>query len=382
MQTDFFLFLLLVCYAGATLWQMLVCCGIYARFALYRGEKNRLQEREKNTLLLPFSVIICARNEADNLRRHLPSVLQQDYAGEWEVLVVDDDSSDNSPDVLAALQSVYPRLKYLTLKNKVLKGKKYALEQGILSASNEYLLLTDADCAPVGNKWLACMAELFTSKSDTEIVLGFGPMQTTTGMLNRWIRFETAHTALQYFSFALAGMPYMGVGRNLAFTKQTFERVGGFAEHRHIPSGDDDLLVNAAANSHNTVICLYPGSFMYSAGKTNWSEWLAQKRRHLGASTVYRPLHKWLLAAIGLSLVFHYFFLFLLLVTVQYAVPALLLYVVRQVMLHFLYKRVFTLLQCRDLLWYTPLMDAGMAIYTGIVVPWFLWVKRSDMGWK
>lgn len=382
MQTDFFLFLLLVCYAGATLWQMLVCCGIYARFALYRGEKNRLQEREKNTLLLPFSVIICARNEAENLRSHLPSILQQEYDGVWELLVVDDDSSDDSIAVLEDLQSVYPRLRYLPLKNKSSRGKKHALEQGIMASQYEYLLLTDADCMPVGNKWLADMAESFAVQPKTEIVLGYGPMKEMPGMLNRWIRFETAYTALQYFSFALARMPYMGVGRNLAFSKQIFERTGGFEAHRHIPSGDDDLLVNAAANSHNTAVCVSRDSYVYSAGKTNWPAWLAQKKRHLGASTSYRPLHQWLLASIGLSLVFHYFFLFLLLITLKHAVFALLLYAVRQIVLYILYKRVFRVLQCRDLIPWIPLLDVGMAVYTGMVVPWFLWVKRSDVRWK
>ena len=105
MQTDFFLLALLWCYSGVTLWQMLVCCGIYARFAFFSTEKNRLQERQKNKLPPPFSVIICARNEAENLQRYLPAVLQQEYPGEWEVIVVDDASSDATAGVVLDFQA-------------------------------------------------------------------------------------------------------------------------------------------------------------------------------------------------------------------------------------------------------------------------------------
>jgi len=360
---------------------MLVCCGIFARFALFSGEKNRLQERQKNTLPLPFSLIICARNEAENLRKHLPRILEQQYDGDWELLLVDDDSSDDTAAVVQGFQDEYPFLRLIRLKDKHLSGKKTALQQGILACKYEHVLVSDADCSPVGSGWLAGMAEVLTVRPQTEIVLGYGPMQPSGGGLNRWIRYETTHTAVQYFSFALAGIPYMGVGRNLAFKKKTFGRVGGFEAHLHIPSGDDDLLVNAAADRHNTAICIDPETFVFSEGKTTWKAWLRQKKRHLSASAVYRPAHQWLLASVSISQVFHYFFLLLFLLSGNLPGIPLLFYTIRLIALLLIYARIFSHLKCLDLLKWVPLYDIGITIYYGIFVPYFLWFQKREADW-
>lgn len=382
MQTDLFLLALLWCYIGATLWQLLICCGIFARFARYPKEKNRLQERQKNRLVPSFSLIICARNEAENLRLHLPAVLEQKYAGEWELLLVDDASTDGTPALIRSLQEQYPQLKYLRLNEKAGSGKKYALEKGIAAGRYDHLLLTDADCEPAGPFWLDQMAIALTRQLETEIVLGYGPMKETGGMLNRWVRFETAHTAMQYFSFALAGLPYMGVGRNLGFKKQAFKRVGGFEEHLHIPSGDDDLLVNAAGTRRNTVICTVPETFVFSEGKTTVRNWLLQKRRHLRASSAYHPAHQGLLASISLSQVFHYFFLLMLLLFSKDLLLPLSLYVLRISILFWIYRSVFSTLRCKDLLAWFPLLDVLLTVYYGIFVPLYLLTGRKKLAWK
>jgi hypothetical protein len=81
-----------------------------------------------------------------------------------------------------------------------------------------------------------------------EIVIGYGAYNKRPGLLNKIIRFETFHSALQYLSFALAGTPYMGVGRNLSYKKDVFLRNKGFSSINHIPGGDDDLFINKVAN--------------------------------------------------------------------------------------------------------------------------------------
>ncbi len=372
MQTNFFLLALLWCFFGATFWQLFFCWSVFARFAFYSNQKNRLQERQNNTLLTPFSVIICARNEANNLRRYLPGILAQEYDSDWELLVVDDASADDTQAVLQAFQSEYPRLNVLRLTEKPFPGKKYALEKGIEASKYAHILLTDADCQPAGPHWLLHMAETLNQSSETEIALGFGPMKAAQGTLNRWARFETAHTAMQYFSFALAGVPYMGVGRNLAIKKSLFERVGGFTMHREIPSGDDDLLVNAAATPGNTAICTDPAAFVFSEPKTTWRQWLLQKRRHLGASSAYRPIHQFLLASWSLSHVLHYFLMFLLLCSGWCIVVLVLAYCLRMLTLLIIYRGVFSRLRCSDLLLWIPLLDVLLAIYYGIFVPWYL----------
>ncbi|MEO1436828.1 MAG: glycosyltransferase [Bacteroidota bacterium] len=176
----------------------------------------------------PVSVIICARDEVENLKAHLPAILEQAYPN-FEVLVVDDQSSDGSQKLLEGLQKQYPHLSILTIQDheKSGAGKKYALSKGIQAAKHEVVLLTDADCQVVSPRWIARMMEGLTPEKD--IVLGFGPYKKGKSWVNRFTRFETVYVAIQYFSFTLWGIPYMAVGRNLAYRKRVFEEI----DHHH-----------------------------------------------------------------------------------------------------------------------------------------------------
>jgi hypothetical protein len=131
--------------------------------------------------------------------------------------------------------------------------------------------------------------------SGIEIVLGYGAYKKEKGLLNKVIRFDTFHTALQYLSFALGGQPYMGVGRNLAYKKELFYKQKGFAAHHHLPGGDDDLFINSCANSTNTAVVIDQDAFTYSTPAKKWSEWLSQKERHNATGKYYKSEHKWML---------------------------------------------------------------------------------------
>ena len=166
-------------------------------------------------------------------------------------------------------------------------NKKFALTLGIKAAKHEYLLFTDADCIPSSNNWIANMSSQFTVEKT--IVLGYGAYEKIGGsFLNKIIRFETLLTAMQYFSWAKIGKPYMGIGRNLAYKREEFFKVRGFMDHMKIRSGDDDLFVNQAAEKKNTTICFLPDSFTYSKPKTSFKEWFTQKRRHVSTAKHYK----------------------------------------------------------------------------------------------
>ncbi|HET7897667.1 MAG TPA: glycosyltransferase family 2 protein, partial [Flavisolibacter sp.] len=119
--------------------------------------------------------------------------------------------------------------------------------------------------------------------------------QKRPGFLNKAIRFETFHTALQYMGYALAGKPYMGVGRNLAYRRSLFFRNKGFSSINHIPSGDDDLFINQVANKENTAVVIDPEAFTISTPKTTWKDWMRQKGRHYSTGKFYRKSHQFLL---------------------------------------------------------------------------------------
>ena len=240
------------------------------------------------TNLPPLSVIICARNEAENLARFLPDVLKQDYPS-YEVVVVNDCSEDNTFDVLGSLMKQYPHLKVSMIQKDpgFTHTKKLAMLIGIKAAKNDLLVFTDADCRPASPLWLREVAAA-SAREKTELVLGYGAYMREPGLLNSYIRYETMFTAMQYYGMTMAGKPYMGVGRNLAYRRSFFFANGGFGPHNHIMSGDDDLFVNRTSTPDNCSLILSPGSFTLSVPCRSVPEWIKQKRRHLTASDYYR----------------------------------------------------------------------------------------------
>jgi glycosyltransferase involved in cell wall biosynthesis len=248
-----------------------------------------------------ISVIIAARNEEDNLYNNLEYILTQDYPT-FEVIVVNHQSSDDTKHILGVLQKQYPHLKVIEIeRNKHLKiGKKLPITLGIKGARYQHLIFTDADCRPATNQWVRAMSENFSEKK--ELVLGYGPYAKEKGFLNALIRFDTLQIAINYFSFALHGMSYMGVGRNMAYKKSLFESVGGFKSHYGIASGDDDLFIRDAATRKNTTICIQNASFCVSQPKKNWSDWFKQKQRHYTTSGHYKVITKLLLGIFPIML--------------------------------------------------------------------------------
>lgn len=272
----------------------------YARLALYKTKIKSTSQTH------PVSVIICARDEAANLAKNLPGALVQQYRTTHEVIVVNDNSYDDSKYLLEEFQRRFRQLNVVELKQeaKLIPGKKFPLSVGIKTAKYEIVLLTDADCVPASEFWIEKMQE--TYNDDTEIVLGYGAFHKKKGLLNKIIRWETFHTALQYLSYTLAGQPYMGVGRNLSYKKTIFFRHKGFSTHNHIPSGDDDLFINMAATKRNTKINVDKDTFTLSEPAKSWGQWMKQKNRHYSTGKYYKGMHKFLLGLYSFSLFFFY----------------------------------------------------------------------------
>jgi biofilm PGA synthesis N-glycosyltransferase PgaC len=386
-----FLQILFWLFVAATVVQLAAWCFVFGKLASLKIPitnhqspitSNQSPVTSNQITNQPTSVILCARNEAENLRCHLPAILAQQVDNEWELIVVDDASDDETPSVLHAFQENSPiRMRVIRIGEKVFPGKKYALAQGIAAAKHDLILLTDADCRPASPNWIAHMVAGFSMHPETEFVLGYGPMTSARNWWGAWVRHETAFTAAQYFSFALVGMPYMGVGRNLAFRRQVYDRVGGFATHAQFISGDDDLLVNAAASAKNTAICLDNESFMYSEAPRSFAVWLRQKQRHLSASPAYKWPHKLVLAMLAGSHFGHYF-LFLVLMVTGFAPPIVLaIFLCRLLLVWIVLGKILCVLREQDLLLKVPMLDALLAGYFGVLVPLFLLIKKTEPGW-
>ncbi|MCB0641457.1 MAG: glycosyltransferase [Phaeodactylibacter sp.] len=316
------------------------------------------------------SVVICARNDAANLQTNLPAVLAQEYPL-FEVLVVNDHSADETTPVLEDFQKRYPQLRILHLKEK--GGKKQALQAGVDAAQHPYLLLTDADCTPASAQWIQ---EMMAARSgNTQIVLGYAPYFKASGWLNRFVRFETVMTGLQYLSLAQTGIPYMGVGRNLLIERALHLQYR--AQLRNdLLSGDDDLMINAAATAANTRICLSPTTFCWSKPAPSWSAFWQQKIRHLSIGQHYRPAHQLLVAAIAFSQFGVYMGLFL---GAMY--PALLgLFLLRLIVAWMIFWRKSGLLAGGELCCWFPVLDLLQVLYYVVFSPFIFFLRPKKWG--
>ena len=235
-----------------------------------------------------ISVIVCAKNEAENLKENLPALLGQQYS-KFEIVLINDASYDETLDIMEDFAKQYPNIKIVNVENNEAfwGNKKYALTLGIKAASYDYLLFTDADCQPASNQWIKQMAGSFSAKHS--FVLGYGAYEKKKhSLLNALIRYETLLTAIQYFSYAKSGNPYMGVGRNLAYHKNEFFKINGFINHMKIRSGDDDLFINEAATGKNTTINFHKDAHTISKTPSSFTQWFRQKRRHISTAHHYK----------------------------------------------------------------------------------------------
>ncbi|RQP11303.1 MAG: glycosyltransferase [Parapedobacter sp.] len=357
------------------LFQLYYILSVYSKLALYKIPSLPVKSSPP-----PLSVIICARNEEENLRRNLPHILAQDYPA-FEVILVNDFSEDETKWLLRDLCAQSPYLKVVEIAEHVrLKhGKKFAVTLGIKAAQYEHLVFTDADCIPQSDQWLKHMGSSFDGGE--EIVLGYSPYLKKPGFLNALIRFETFHTAMSYLSYALRKNAYMGVGRNLAYTKSLFFRGKGFAAHMHIASGDDDLFVNQNATPHNTVICIHPEAQVWSEPKTTFSAYARQKTRHAGASKAYKPSHRRMLATqLVTAFLFYVFATATLVAYPQYGYVVAGMYLFRLLAQLLVYYPIMKKLQVKGLLWGLPLLD--FVYYCYICLNGFAALYKKDVKWK
>ena len=242
------------------------------------------------------SVIVASKNELENLKKHLTSLLSQAY-GKYEIIVVDDRSTDGSRDFLQNLRDQYPQLKIVRIDSTPdhINHKKYAIIMGMKAAANDLLLLTDADCQPHSERWIATMMAPFSNPS-VELVLGYSQYRPLRKFLHHFIGYETILTGLNYITFTLLGKPYMGVGRNIAYRKSLLMENNGFGQFLDVVGGDDDLLVQRHAKRKNTRLQLGKNAMVYSLPKNDLESYWIQKKRHLSVGKLYRPADKLLLA--------------------------------------------------------------------------------------
>ena len=355
--------------------QLLYYLLLFGRLAM-RKEKHYLSEK-----LPPVTVVICSKNDAANLERCLKLVMIQLYA-DYEVLIVNDRSTDHTLEVVAHFASRNENIRLFNIPTNEPKkelGKKQALQLGVTNAKHDIVVVTDADCRPASTNWLQLVVGNYLN--NTSLVLGYAPFFKEKSWLNKLIRYENVMTAAQYFSYALAGLPYMGVGRNMSFRKSEFlDWKNSSTNLPSISSGDDDLFVNAKATAAATEISLDKDSFVFSQAKKTAYEWLQQKKRHVRAGFYYRLYHRLLLFLFALSKFLFYTTLPVLFIKSIMWLPALLLLGSTLLVMWAMMMRINSKLHQNDLTaWFLPL-DIAYTYY--LLLLFFLTsTSRKDI-WK
>ncbi|WP_296697998.1 glycosyltransferase [Algoriphagus sp.] len=278
------LFLLWFFFGIGILIQVIYLIVIFGRTAFSKPKKAQSDPQKEEGV----TVLISAHNEFQNLKTLIPRLFEQDYPN-FDVMIVNDRSTDRTKRLLEEMMNIYPRLRSVTIKYTPshVTAKKFAITLGIKVSKNDIILLTDADCVPNSDQWIRKMTTPVRQEGKT-FAIGFSGYEKAKGFLNNWIQFETLMTALYYMSFGLWKAPFMGVGRNLCYRKNFFMEVKAFRGFWHINGGDDDLFVNQYATGKNTAIVLDPEANTTSKPKNTYKEYLVQKKRHLHAGRYYR----------------------------------------------------------------------------------------------
>ncbi len=303
----------------------------------------------------PVSLIICAKNEESNLKTNFPLFAAQNYK-QLEIVLIDDASNDSTLELMKQFKKRYDNLtiQIISISPQESSGKKYALSKGIKKASNDALILTDADCFPNSKEWVREISAHFSK--DNSVVLGYGAYKKIKkSFINKLIRFETLLTAIQYFSYAKMNKAYMGVGRNIAYNKKEFIKANGFSGHSHIISGDDDLFISQITTSNNIAICYSKKSFTISEPEIKFNSWIKQKRRHISTSYHYKLYHKILLGLYYISQLLFWVLALTLLVLKTYIPFLLFLILIRFIVWYYTIINSAKKLDEKDLIIFAPL---------------------------
>ena len=253
--------------------QLFYYLNLFRKPYLYVANNVNNDTINKSDKELPgISIIITAKNEADNLRKNLPKVLNQEYP-HFQVVVVNNSSTDNTSNVLDELKSKYPHLytTFIPVGSNDRNDKKLAITVGIKAAKHNILLFTEPDTKPLSNKWVYEYAKAFNNNA--EIVLGGCQLEINKSFFKKYILFDNLFSGIKYTSMALTKKPYMGIGRNMAFKKKLFFDYKGFSSILNIEDGEDNLFINKITKEHNTAVLLAPASMVVSNAINGFINW-------------------------------------------------------------------------------------------------------------
>lgn len=277
--------------AALFLTQAIYYLGLYNKIYTHTQKENNADVNLKHP---PLSVIIVAKDAANELKENLPFILEQDYP-EFEVIVIYDSAADDCDDVLKLLEDKYPNLYHTFIPDsaRYISHKKLGITMGIKASRHDWLVFTESNCRPQSKRWLRQMARNFTPS--TEIVLGYSNYEKASGWFNKKITFDTLLNSMRYLGMAISGHPYMGTGRNMAYRKSLYYKQKGFSSHLNLQRGEDDLFINETANEHNTRVETDPESLIRISIPKYKRIWREEKISYMATSRLFKGTARYLM---------------------------------------------------------------------------------------
>ena len=275
---------------------LIILCIYYAifhfRVGRYKGPKKKNTAPDTSSPCPPVSVVLTAQNDAEWLKTNLVYLLEQDYP-DFEVVVVDYMSKDETQFVLKILSENYPNLKVVPLAGNAngYRGKKYPMSIGIKSAKNDILVFADPNCRPIDLTNFSWLRQVVSAYADpkTEAVLGYCAIQPKPGPFNWLQQYDNLAHSVEYLAAAIMRHPFTGNGRNLSYRRSLFMRKRGFIYHYSIPDGADDMFVNQNCNGNNTRVVLTQDSFTVVEPMNTLAQWHSY-RKHRTVTHKYYSL--------------------------------------------------------------------------------------------
>lgn len=277
-----------------------------------RKEKNKkpIQNTE------PLSIVICSKNESSYLEENLPLFLEQDYK-DYEIIVVNDGSFDDTETILAQYQLKYPHLRTtkIPVDEKFHHNKKLAITIGIKAAKNEHLIFSSIRNKPSGNNWLKTLMRSW----DKGVIMGYANFENKKGFLHNFLKFDLLLKSIKSSSFALSGNPHSGNGNNLGYKKADFFRNKGFAKQAHFEAGYDHLMVQQLGKLSGNSVCNHPNAKVNLCSENKLEQWTEINQQYYKCRKYFSRKTKLIIDTETLSkVIFYSFFIYALFFTDLY----------------------------------------------------------------
>ena len=262
--------ILLYIFIAIVVVQLFYYLGVFSSFSFSKQNEN-------NPKRIPISVIVYARNQAEEVKRLLPNLINQNYH-DYELVLLDNASSDDTLYIFKEYAQLFPNIRLCQVDNNEAfwNNKKYAQTLAIKASKNEYLLFIDAEENIDSEYWIMAMASNFTLNKT--IILGPEMYKKTKGFFNKIIRFDTVFAQLHSFSWTNYGAPFSYFSKNIGYKKEEFYKVNGYITHMNNRLGEREFFLNEASKSKNTTFTITKNAFVYLEPILKLKDWKLKKR--------------------------------------------------------------------------------------------------------